>query len=271
MTVTATGCGTAEKKLQIECTKCKRVVSSCSATHNYQGRTYSVSDIRQVYFSLVSGIGYAGLKLNQALVTGGEMSKGKFVRHCSYLYKVMDTFYNEKMEECRTAVFRLYREKLNRKPDKNSILDVAVSFDCSSWMKRGHKSHIGIGFAVEMNLGMVVDLDVLCNNCRQCGPKKQHKCHKNFNGKSGTMKAEIAVRIWSRTTNYNMRFTIYISNGDSSAYSAVCRLNDGRGPYEVPIIKEECENHVNKRMGARLRKLKKERPARKGKEVFWEE
>ena len=55
-----------------------------------------------------------------------------------------------------------------------------------------------------------------------------------------------------------MRFTTFVGDGDSSAYNAVCKLNGGKGPYEVPVTKEECINHVSKRMWARLQKLKEE-------------
>ncbi|MPC48538.1 hypothetical protein E2C01_042313 [Portunus trituberculatus] len=71
------------------------------------------------------------------------------------------------------------------------------------------------------------------------------------------MEPEIAVRIWSRSSDYKMRFTTFVGDWDSSAYNAVCGLNGGRGSYEVPVTKDECVNHVSKRMGARLRKLKR--------------
>lgn len=64
------------------------------------------------------------------------------------------------------------------------------------------------------------------------------------------------VRPWSRSTRHQMKYMTFIGDGNSSAYSAVCSLNEGRGPYDVPIIKEACINHVSKRMGTRLRKLK---------------
>ena len=135
----------------------------------------------------------------------------------------MVTLYNEKMETSRATVFKYYIETLIKEPDENGILDVDVSFDCS-WMRRGHKSHIGIRFAVEVNLLMVLDLDVLCIKCRQCNTKKTHECQKNLHGTSGGMEAETAVRIWSRITGYKMRFTTFIVDGDSSTYNAVCRL-----------------------------------------------
>lgn len=250
--------------LQTECKQCHTVVSSASpATYHHRNHDYSVPKIRQVYFSLITGIGYVGLQLNQALVTGGKMNKAAYYTYCRLLYQEMDTFSEERMKEARAAVVKHYTETLHRKPDQDGFLDVDVSFDCT-WMKRGYKSHAGVGFAMEVNTGMVIDLDVLFNYCQACisnnkkNTQKKHKCQKNFDGKAGAMEAAIAVRIWSRSSDYKMRFTTFVGDGDSSAYNAVCGLNDGKGPYEVPVIKEECVNHVSKRMGARLRKLKKE-------------
>lgn len=72
------------------------------------------------------------------------MNKATFDRYCNFLYREMDSFCGKKLEEARAGVFKLYTEKLLRVPDENGILDVDISFDCS-WMKRGHKSHVGIG------------------------------------------------------------------------------------------------------------------------------
>lgn len=46
--------------------------------------------------------------------------------------------------------------------------------------------------------------------------------------------------------------------GTSSAYRTVCSLNDGKGPFDVKVEELEYINHVNKRMGTCLKKLKKE-------------
>ena len=51
-----------------------------------------------------------------------------------------------------------------------------------------------------------------------------------------------------------MRYTTFISDGDSSAYNAV-RDADPYGP-EKPIEKQECVNHVTKRLTSRLNMLK---------------
>ena len=51
-----------------------------------------------------------------------------------------------------------------------------------------------------------------------------------------------------------MRYTNFISDGDSSAYYAV-RDADPYGP-DKPIEKQECVNHVAKRLTSRLNMLK---------------
>lgn len=94
-------------------------------------------------------------------------------------------------------------------------------------MTRGHKSHIGIGFVIEVYTGMVIDSEVVCNFCISCkkGETKKtaqrHKCHKNFEGKSGAMEAEAARRLWSRSEKQKLRYITFVGDGDSSAYDAV--------------------------------------------------
>ena len=218
--------------LQTVCKECHTVVTSASPpTYHKHGYDYSVMKLRQVYCSLITGTGYVGVKLHQALVTGEKITKAAFFTYCKLLYEEMDSFYEEKMTEARAGVFTYYKEKLLRTPDEAGILDVDVSFDCT-WMKRGHKSHAGIGFAIEVNTGIVIDLDVLYNFCNTCSNKKtqkEHQCHKNFDGKAGAMEREIAVRILSRSSDYKMRFTTFVGDGDSSAYNAVCKLHGGGG------------------------------------------
>lgn len=72
------------------------------------------------------------------------------------------------------------------------------------------------------------------------------------------MEAEAAVRLWSRSTQLGFRYTTLVGDGDSSAYKAVCALNDNTGPYNCCVVKEGSINHVRKRLGTRLRRLKKE-------------
>lgn len=73
------------------------------------------------------------------------------------------------------------------------------------------------------------------------------------------METEEARRLWGRSTQHHFRYITFVGVSDSSAYKAVCSMNEGRGLYEdVSVAKEEYVNHISKRMGARLRNTKKE-------------
>ena len=145
-------------------------------------------------------------------------------------------------------------------------------------MTKGHSSHIGCGFVIELDTGIVVDYEVLCNHCNACEAQKKKKkndaefqewytahkssgkCQKNFEGKAGEMEKRIAVLLWQRSCDLGFRYVTFLGDGDTASYKAVCDLNDGRGPYEtVTVEKEECLNHVAKRVSTRLKKLKKDK------------
>lgn len=179
-----------------------------------------------------------------------------------------DVFYS-----CRDNIFDHFRQvalQIRKKYeeirgdviDEEEILDIAVSFD-GTWHKRGRTSHHGVGVCIEIETGFVIDFEVLTNFCSVCQRndgasedwKKMHKesgkCEKNFDGTSGAMEQESAKRIWNRSiSKYGFRYVTMLSDGDSKSFLAVKDL----GIYEVQ--KEECINHVSKRMYNGLLKLK---------------
>ena len=57
-------------------------------------------------------------------------------------------------------------------------------------------------------------------------------CPKNFDGKSGMMVTEAAVRVWRRCEAHVFRYISFIDDGNSSASRAVSPLNDAAGPNE---------------------------------------
>ncbi|XP_077561420.1 uncharacterized protein LOC144177720 [Haemaphysalis longicornis] len=144
--------------------------------------------------------------------------------------------------------------------------DIGVMFD-GTWQKRGHKSHNGVGTAISLDTGLCLDFEVLSNYCQSCSRHQKldeqeeevwqafHSpvCEKNVNCSSHAMETEAALRIWHRTLSYSLQFTTFLSDGDSSAYTAVCQAGV-YGPKAV--TKEDCTNHVAKRLGTAMRKLK---------------
>lgn len=168
----------------------------------------------------------------------------------------------EKQEkESAESVRKLYRE-LNMDNPGN----IAVSFD-GTWMTRGHSSHIGVGAVIELFSGLVLDHVVLSNFCAGCerGPKPQdndyeewkasHICQKNTEKKSGEMEVEAGLILFRRSwEKRQLRYTTVLSDGDSRTFLA---LKEAEVYGYIDIEKEECVNHVQKRMGTALRNLLK--------------
>ncbi|KAG0413128.1 hypothetical protein HPB47_009702 [Ixodes persulcatus] len=142
---------------------------------------------------------------------------------------------------------------------------LAVMFD-GAWQKRGHKINNGVGTAISIDTGLGLDNKVLSNYCLSCSRHEAfedegeaevwqafHKlvCEKNTDGSSHAMETKVALRTSLYATP--LQFTIFLSDGDSKAYAAVLEANFYG---TAPIVKEDCTNHVAKRLGTGLRKIK---------------
>lgn len=149
-----------------------------------------------------------------------------------------------------------------------------------SWHTRGHTSSLGTGIVIDMHTGLIVDYEVLSKRCMVCLKMKnkvknetvtkekyiqwleKHKsdCNINYDGTSGAMEEKAAVILWSRSIELKLRYVTFVGDGDCSSYNALREMNNKEGPYgiENTVSKEECVNHVHKRMGYALRKLRDE-------------
>lgn len=153
--------------------------------------------------------------------------------------------------------------------------DLTISGD-GSWKTRGHTSQIGVCTIIGSDTGKVLDVEVLSTACKGCekwkGPfsgvafntwKSKHAstCTKNHTGSSGKMEPDGMVKIFTRSeSERGVRYLQYIGDGDAKTFLSVTQANI----YKNEAIKKlECISHVQKRMGTRLRKLKKEKGAEK--------
>ncbi|KYN08308.1 hypothetical protein ALC62_00710 [Cyphomyrmex costatus] len=83
------------------------------------------------------------------------------------------------------------------------------------------------------------------------------KCCANHTGSAGKMEVDAAVEMFSRLEElHNIRYSSYVGDGDSKTFKDIVESQ----PYgeDCIVVKKECVGHVQKRMGVRLRKLKKE-------------
>lgn len=72
------------------------------------------------------------------------------------------------------------------------------------------------------------------------------------------MEKEQAVIMWKRSEDmYRLRYTTFVTDGDSNAYNAITQLNNNQGPYSTPVQKEECVNHIAKRLRTWICLIKK--------------
>lgn len=174
----------------------------------------------------------------------------------------------ESMASCANIVKQFYiAQILGSDFNRSDVVPVVVTYD-GTWHKRGHSSHFGIGIVIELNTGLILDYKVLSNYCHGCeiGPKPQdpnyeawknvHKntCQKNYNGSANSMEVGAAMQMFPRSLNQQVMYTTVLCDGDAKTIQA---LQD-RDPYGCPIVKEDCINHVAKRMWTAIDRLKKD-------------
>ncbi|GFV32625.1 uncharacterized protein TNCV_441171 [Trichonephila clavipes] len=152
------------------------------------------------------------------------------------------------------------------------LLLIAVSFDGTGWT-RGHTSQIGIGCVVDTLTEYVIDCEIMSKYCPTCISAKNelgettaeydvwycgHKnpCQINHVGTSGAMEMKAAAKIWFRSEACGFHYTTLLSDGDAKTHKFLNSLKI-YGP-DVEILKEECINHVSKRLGTSLRNLVKD-------------
>lgn len=219
------------------------------------------------------GKGHMGL---QTLSMGMNMpciNHSAYDKQIKIIQKAAKQHTEESLKRARVEVEKVY-SVLKAYPDFDmpKPIDIAVSYD-GSWQKRGFTSKYGVGSVIELITGLVIDYEVVSKYCRVCEKKKtevdeqsdeyenwyidhQPSCQANFEGSSPAMEVEAAERLWRRSEKAGFRYTSVISDGDSKTFDHLVSLKIYGD--KVPIEKQECVNHVAKRLGTGLRNLVKD-------------
>ncbi|XP_077550765.1 uncharacterized protein LOC144164042 [Haemaphysalis longicornis] len=137
-----------------------------------------------------------------------------------------------------------------------------------TWQKRGHSSLNGCVSVISVDTGKVVDVEALSSSCKSCRTKSKlnlqsseyqkwtanhTSCQANHEESAGTMETVGLYRIFERSeTTRSLRYLQYHGNEDTKSHLTV---KDMYGKNSVQKL--ECTGHVQKRVGCRLRKLKK--------------
>lgn len=215
--------------------------------------------------------GYAGIERFGTALDMHIISVPSYVDHLDKIAKENHRVQEEILSKACQAV-REAHEEVDPSLIGQPILDLVVSFD-GSWPKRGHSSLFGFAAVIDLLTGLVVDFIILCKHCRVCAVHstemdvtsdeyknwlEQHvssgECEKNYSGSSNAMEMVAAETMWKRSVKKNgFRYTSVLSDGDAKTHSHL-QKEEPYGP-NIKINKEECVNHVEKRLGTALRNL----------------
>ena len=200
-----------------------------------------------------------------------SISSKNYYKHFYKLDKEYQQLRSDVIKEAGKGIYKYYIEEKGLPADYDGILDIAVSYDCS-WHKRGHCSKYGVAAVIDLDTNMIIDFEVLSKFCYKCtlsfselgdSPEydewlKGHKpfCDINFEGPSGNMEAEIAVKLWRRSIKtHKLRYTVFLADGDARTHA---KLNDEKVyGQDLTVAKLECINHCAKRLGTALRNVRK--------------
>lgn len=222
---------------------------------------------RIVFAMRLLGIGLQGFNLFVSLMDISKgLSKGTYDRVVQHIHECTKVMFDAM---CLRVV---EQEKKENEKRETPLLDFKVSGN-GSWKKRGFTSLYGVTTLIASFSGKVIDLVVKSSYCQACNAwkgKEQteefknwyethvEECSANHTGSAGKMEVDSIKEMFSASERkYGVRYMNYIGDGDSKTFKAILDLN----PYgdEHVVVKSECVNHVEKRMGTRLRNIKKEK------------
>ena len=245
---------------------CQRVACSFQEdfyTSKRVGKAFEVNR-RAVLGARNVGIGKTGLdKFAAVMNIPAPLNPNSYRDTVTILNNVTREAAEESMGTAAKEVKEFYEED-------DDIYDIGVSGD-GTWRRRGFKSTTGVVSAISVVTGKVLDVEVMSKECRECmnhrkdeGSQKfnewweghQHRCHANFAGSSGRMDPVGCHEIFSRSiTKHALRYKEFLGDGDSKAYNQLVQENVYGDDHKVEKL--ECVGHIQKRMGSRLRSLKK--------------
>ena len=254
------------------CTACGAVINTTFSSDRMDGSKSSrvpfVVTRRLVAASMDMGVGHSGIRKLCRFLNMPCLHHSSFTVHARAIVDACKRVVSEVLSNAACVARRAYRD-LDHTIRGDNVIDVTVSFD-GSWMTRGHSSLYGIGCVVGVVTGLVLDYAVMSRYCQQCanacvryGGKAtvdftewyrfhERDCNINYSGSAGGMEVRAAELLWERSVQRGFRYTTLLSDGDARTFKHLCDL---RVYGDVELEKEECVNHVAKRLGTALRKL----------------
>lgn len=231
-------------KLHMKCNSCNFEISSYNSKKLPTGK--SEINVRTAYAFRSIGKGEQAAKIVCGIMNLPKPAAFKY--YTNVLLKAAKEVSKYSMERAVTQAVK----------DNDDEHDLTAIFD-GSWQRRGHSSLNGIVSAIGGDACKVLDIKIFSKHCR-CKERVQGNhdasCVANYQGSSGGMEVKGVLEMFRESeAKYNVRYKYYLGDGDSVSYSTV----SNEKPYgpDYDIEKKECIGHIQKRMGCRLRSLKK--------------
>lgn len=247
--------------LSLKCRSCG-YVKEFYTSKQHEGKRFDINK-RFVYGMRSCGQGYAFLeKFTSLLDMPRPMTKKNFNVLLKKVTEAVIEVANETMSDAAT-------ELKSEVPDLAGPVDIGISAD-GTWQKRGFSSLNGNVAVIAIDSGKVLDVEPLSRHCRLCKSKShlkqnnidsfnewyrthENNCTLNYKGSAGGMEVVGSANIFQRSIEkHNLRYVKYLGDGDSKSFPAVQNTYEG-----IEVEKLECIGHVQKRVGSRLRNLKK--------------
>lgn len=248
-------------KINVTCESCQPVCINSSPL--IDGKAYDVN--RRIVFAFrLLGLGLAGIDK-----FCGIMDMPKPVFH-SFYDKIVQNIHTAAKSVCELSMKNAVNAEKEMNLQKGNPEGLTVSGD-GTWRKRGFSSLFGVATIIANYTGKVIDAVIKSRYCKACefwGKyddteeyhewKENHseQCSANHKGSAGKMEVDAVTEMFAVSEEkYGIRYTNYIGDGDSKTYKGIL---DSKPYGDVIVKKKECIGHVQKRMGAQLRKVKKE-------------
>lgn len=214
----------------------------------------------------------------------GQAGISMFCGLMDIAHKISNNMYYGVLQNLHTTGKAVYDNVLSKAVEEEKQAMVEADPQCDptlltvsgdgSWKKRGFASLFGVTTLIGKHSKKVVDTVVkstMCNSCKYWEANKneepeayeiwlnshEDECSVNHEGSSGKMEVDSVKEMFARSVEkHGVKYAKYIGDGDSKTFKGVLDLD----PYDgnPTVIKKECIAHVQKRMGTRLRKAKKD-------------
>ncbi|XP_029177185.1 uncharacterized protein LOC114945237 [Nylanderia fulva] len=170
---------------------------------------------------------------------------------------------------CQLSMKTAAQEEKKKSDEKENTDGITVSGD-GSWRKRGFSSLFGFVSLIGWLSGKVVDVVIKSKYCKSCEfwekqedtekykewiETHENECQANHEGSAGKMEVDAVIEMFQRSNSlHNLKYANYVGDGDSKTFKGIM---DSEPYADFTVMKKECIDHVQKRMGTRLRNLKK--------------